>query len=156
MKNMDENGLDEEERLLATDFFQEMRRQLLSHGGVSEGTSMRKMLEPFLLSPEKRREIPVIGDPSHATMARLRCFYNAIAVLIEKECGLMARPLLDMNHEGFGVMMIVVGKLVALDRVLRDVHRFGFADLSRMKDEADKLLAVALQRIGDHGVVAGL
>lgn len=145
-----------EENLLATDFFQEMRRQLLSHGGVAEGTSMQKMLEPFVLSAEKRKSIPVVGDPSPAVLARLRCFYNAIAILIEKECGLMARPLLEMNHEGFGTMVILVGKLVVLDRVLRDVHRFGFVDLSRMKDEADKLLAVALQRIGQHGVVAGL
>ncbi|MBF0295115.1 MAG: NifX-associated nitrogen fixation protein [Magnetococcales bacterium] len=156
MQNRDTIQLTDEEALLTTDFFQEMRRQLLSHGGVHEGTSMHKMLEPYLLSPEKRKEIPVIGDPSPAVLVRLRCFYNAIAVLIEKECGLMARPLMEMNPEGFGTQLIVVGKLVALDRVLRDVHRFGFADLSRMKDEADQLLSVALQRIGAHGAVAGM
>lgn len=156
MKNRDTIQLTDEEALLTTDFFQEMRRQLLSHGGIHEGTSMHKMLEPYLLSQEKRKEIPVVGDPSPAVLARLRCFYNAIAVLIEKECGLMARPLLEMHPEGFGTIVIVVGKLVALDRVLRDVHRFGFTDLSRMKNDADQLLSVALQRIGAHGSVAGL
>ncbi|MBF0211963.1 MAG: NifX-associated nitrogen fixation protein [Magnetococcales bacterium] len=156
MQNRDTIPLSDDEALLTTDFFQEMRRQLLSHGGVPEGTSMEKMLSPFIISPEKRKSMPLIADPSPAVLARLRCFYNAIAVLIEKECGLMARPLLEMNHEGFGTLLIVVGKLVALDRVLRDVHRFGFTDLSRMKHEADQLLAVALQRIGAHGAVAGL
>lgn len=156
MQNRDTIPLSNEEALLSSDFFQEMRRQLLSHGGVHEGTSMHKMLEPFLLSPEQRKSLPVIADPSPAILLRLRCFYNAIAVLIEKECGLMARPIMDMNHEGFGTVLIVVGKLVAVDRVLRDVHRFGFTDLSRMKDAADQLLSVALQRIGAHGLVAGL
>ncbi|MBF0429388.1 MAG: NifX-associated nitrogen fixation protein [Magnetococcales bacterium] len=156
MQNRDTIQLTDEEALLTTDFFQEMRRQLRSHGGVPEGTSMLKMLEPYLLSVEKRQSIPIVGDPSPAVLARLRCFYNAIAVLIEKECGLMARPILEMHPEGFGNLLIVVGKLVVLDRVLRDMHRFGFTDLSRMKHEADQLLAVALQRIGVHGAVAGL
>lgn len=156
MQDRDTIQWHDEESLLSTDFFQEMRRQLLSHGGVAEGTAMNKMLEPFLMTAEKRKSMPITGDPSPATVVRLRCFFNAIAVLIEKECGLMARPVLEMHHEGFGTLLIIVGKLVALDRVLRDIHRFGFADLSRMKDEADKLLSVALQRIGQHGTVAGL
>jgi len=36
------------------------------------------------------------------------------------------------------------------------VHRFGFASLSKMKDEADKILSVAIERIGQHPAVAGL
>ena len=49
-----------------------------------------------------------------------------------------------------------MGKLVVVDKTLRDVHRFGFDSLSKMKDEADKLLAVALERIGKYSDVAGL
>ena len=56
----------------------------------------------------------------------------------------------------FGRALITVGKLVAVDRTLRDVHRFGFASLSKMKDEADKILGVALERIGQNPAVAGL
>jgi probable nitrogen fixation protein len=52
--------------------------------------------------------------------------------------------------------MITVGKLVVMDRVLRDVHRFGFESYSKMKDEADKYLSVALELIGKHPDVAGL
>ncbi|RLW71742.1 MAG: hypothetical protein B6D71_00575, partial [gamma proteobacterium symbiont of Stewartia floridana] len=48
------------------------------------------------------------------------------------------------------------GKLVVMDKTLRDVHRFGFASLSKMKDEADKLLSVALEIIGQHPKVAGM
>jgi probable nitrogen fixation protein len=52
--------------------------------------------------------------------------------------------------------LITVGKLVVMDRTLRDVHRFGFPTLSKMKDEADKLLSVALEIIGQHPKVAGM
>ena len=65
-------------------------------------------------------------------------------------------PLVHLTHEGFGRVLITVGKLVALDRSLRDVHRFGFDSLSKMKTEADKMLAVALERVGRYSEVAGL
>ena len=112
--------------------------------------------EPFILTKEKKREIPVIGDPDEIVMARVKVFYNAIAALIEKECGLMAVPTINLTHEGFGRALITVGKLVVMDRTLRDVHRFGFPTLSKMKDEADKVLSVALEIIGQWPKVAGM
>ncbi len=101
-------------------------------------------------------EIPVIGDPDESTVACVKAFYNGIAVMIEKECGLMAVTLVHLSHEGFGRVLITVGKLVVLDRTLRDAHRFGFESLSKMKTEADKHLAVALEIIGKFPDVAGL
>jgi probable nitrogen fixation protein len=68
----------------------------------------------------------------------------------------MAVPMMNLSHEGFGRALITVGKLVVVDRTLRDIHRFGFESLSKMKDEADKLLSVALNLIGTHAAVAGL
>ena len=68
----------------------------------------------------------------------------------------MAVPLLNLTHEGFGRVLITVGKLVVHDRSLRDVHRFGFASLSKMKDEADKVLSIAMELVGTHSKVAGL
>ena len=68
----------------------------------------------------------------------------------------MAVPLVNLSHEGFGRAIITVGKLLVMDRTLRDVHRFGFPSLSKMKDEADKILSVALEIIGLYPRVAGL
>ena len=68
----------------------------------------------------------------------------------------MAVPMMNLSHEGFGRALITVGKLVVVDRTLRDIHRFGFESLSKMKDEADKLLSVALNLVGTHAAVAGL
>ena len=144
--------------VLGTDFATEMLRQMraLDSYGSYDTWTPAKILEPFILTKAMKREIPIIGDPDEIIVARLKVFYNAIAALIEKECGLMAVPMMNLSHEGFGRALITVGKLVVVDRTLRDVHRFGFESLSKMKDEADKLLSVALNLVGTHAAVAGL
>ena len=144
--------------ILETDFIKEMVKQMraLDSYGTYDGWPVTRILAPYVLTKEARREIPVIGDPDDVTISRVKAFHNAIAALIEKECGLMAVPVINITHEGFGRGMITVGKLVVLDRTLRDVHRFGFESFSKMKDEADKHLSVALEIIGKYPEVAGL
>ena len=144
--------------VLETDFLKEMLRQMraLDTYGIYNGWTPEKILDPFVLTKEKKATIPIIGDPDEETISHVKAFYNAIAVLIEKECGLMAVPVVNLTHEGFGRVLIIVGKLVALDKTLRDVHRFGFESLSKMKTESDKLLSVAIERVGLYPEVAGL
>jgi probable nitrogen fixation protein len=144
--------------ILETDFIKEMARQMraLDTYGTYQGWSVEKILDPYILTKERKATIPLIGDPDDQTISRVKAFYNAIAVLIEKECKLLAVPLVHLTHEGFGRAIITVGKLVAVEKTLRDVHRFGFPSLSKMKDDADKLLGIALERIGQHPEVAGL
>ena len=148
----------ENEGLLQSVFIVEMDRQMraIDSYGQYDKLSTVELLEPFVLTKEKKQEIPIIGDPDELVVARVKAFYNAISALIESECGLMAVPLINLTHEGFGRALITVGKLVVMDRTLRDVHRFGFPSLSKMKDEADKILSVALELIGEHSKVAGL
>lgn len=144
--------------VLQSQFVTELVRQAraVDTYGTYDNWPTERILAPFVLSKAQKREIPVIGDPDELVLARVSVFYNAIAVLIESECKRMAVPLVHLSHEGFGRVLITVGKLVVLDRTLRDVHRFGFASLSKMKDEVDKLLSVALAIIGKHPDVAGL
>ena len=144
--------------ILNTDFIKEMVRQMraLDSYGQYDGQPVESLLAPLVLTKERKAEIPLIGDPDEITVAFIKAFYNAIAVLIEKECGLMAVSLIHLSHEGFGRVLITVGKLVVLDRTLRDVHRFGFTSLSKMKDEADEYLSVALEIVGRFPDVAGM
>ncbi len=144
--------------VMETDFAREMVKQMraIDTYGTYDDWSQEKILSPFVLTKEMKREIPVVGDPDEIVLARVKAFYNAIASLIEKECKLMAVPMMHISHEGFGRVIITVGKLLVLDKTLRDVHRFGFPSLSKMKDEADKLLSVALEIIGKHSDVAGM
>ncbi len=144
--------------LAGTDFIKEMVRQTraVDSYGSYDGWPTERLLAPYIVTKEQRREIPVIGDPDDVILARVKAYHNAIAALIEKECGLMAVPLINITHEGFGRALITVGKLVVMDRTLRDVHRFGFDSYSKMKDDCDKHLAVALEIIGKYPDVAGL
>lgn len=144
--------------LAGTDFFKEMNRQTraLDNYGTYDGWPIERVLAPYVLTKDQRRQIPVVGDPDDVTISRVKAFHNAIAALIEKECGLMAVPLINLSHEGFGRAVITVGKLVVMSRTLRDVHRFGFESFSKMKDEGDKHLSVALELVGKYPEVAGL
>ena len=144
--------------LLSTDFILEMSKQMraLDSYGNYDGWEIERILAPYVVTKEQRRQIPVIGDVDEVMLSRIRAFYNAISSMIEKECGLMAVPLMHITHEGFGRVVITVGKLVVMDRTLRDLHRYGYASLSKMKDEGDKLLSVALEIIGKFPEVAGL
>jgi probable nitrogen fixation protein len=148
----------EQDPLLSTDFIKEMVKQMRAVDSyvTYDGWPVERILAPYVLTKEQRRAIPVIGDPDEVLLARIKAFYNAIASLIEKECGLMAIPMINITHEGFGRAVITVGKLVVMDRTLRDVHRYGYESLSKMKDEADKLLSVALGLVGKYPEVAGL
>ncbi|MEF8755755.1 MAG: NifX-associated nitrogen fixation protein [Accumulibacter sp.] len=144
--------------IYGTDFIREMLRQTraLDTYGQWDGKPVPSILAGYILSKAQKRALPTVGDPDELTLARVRAFHNAIAVLIEKECGRMAVPFVHITHEGFGRALITVGKLVAMDRTLRDVHRFGFESLTQMKSEADRHLAVALGIIGSFPEAAGM
>jgi probable nitrogen fixation protein len=146
------------DEIYTTDFIQEMVKQMraIDTYGTYDDWTEAKIMDPFVLTKERKAEIPVVGDPDEITMSRVKAFYNAISSLIEKECGLMAVPMINLSHEGFGRAIITVGKLIVMDKTLRDIHRFGFKSLSKMKDEADKFLSVALEIIGKYPEVAGL
>ena len=115
--------------------------------GTYDTWSDEKVLDPMILTKERRREIPVVGDPDEVVVARVKAYYNAIAVRIEQECGLMAVPMMNLSHEGFGRALVMVGKLVVVDKALRDVHRFGFDSLEKLDGEGEKIVARATATI---------
>jgi probable nitrogen fixation protein len=155
---MSDITISSDDPVLGTDFAKEMVRQMraVDTYGTYDDWPVEQILDPFILTKERKKEIPVVGDPDEIVMARVKAYFNAISALIEKECGLMAVPMINLTHEGFGRALITVGKLVVMDKPLRDVHRFGFPTLSKMKDDTDTLLAVALEIIGQHPKVAGM
>ena len=65
---------------------------------------------------------------------------NAIAVAIERETGQMVSPMMKMSHEGFGRAVLTTGRLIVVNRYLRDVHRFGYASLKKLAEAGNKLV----------------
>jgi probable nitrogen fixation protein len=124
--------------------------------GTYDTWSNARVIDPLILTKERRRQIPVVGDPDETTMSRVKAYYNAIAQMIEKETGLMAVPVINLSHEGFGRALIMVGKLVTLDKILRDVHRFGFDSPEKLVEDAEKLLEKAVGMVTQYRQVAEL
>lgn len=119
-----------------------------------EGWSKAQIVDPLVLTKERKREIPVVGDPDEIVMARVKAYYNAIASSIEAQTGLMAVPMINLTHEGFGRALVMVGKLIVVDKTLRDVHRFGFASLEKMCEQSDKMIERAKELIEKYSDVA--
>lgn len=111
-----------------------------SHGAW-EGKSDLNLLEPYVLDKEKRHALPIVGDPDPDTVWRLELFFNAVALSIEKATGVMIQPMLKMHHEGFGRIVLIAGRLIVVNKQLRDVHRFGFENLAKLAAEGDKYVA---------------
>jgi probable nitrogen fixation protein len=148
----------DDDPILASALMQEMLRQTraLDTYGTYDKLSAAEILDPFVLTKERKREIPVIADPDEEVVARVKAYFNAIATLIEQQSGLMAVPLVHLHYEGFGRALITVGRLVVMDRNLRDVHRFGFRSLATMQTEANAVVNRALALIREYPDVAGL
>ena len=147
---------DSDAELLNTPFIAQLVKQLRAQDthGAWEGKSDLKLLKPYLHTVEERREIPIIGDPDPETLWHLELFYNAIAVAIERATGQMVTPMMKMSHEGFGRMVLIAGRLIVVNKQLRDVHRFGFLSLAKLAEAGGKLFDEAVLMIKTYPEVA--
>ncbi|MGZ8237763.1 MAG: NifX-associated nitrogen fixation protein [Methylobacter sp.] len=146
----------EDDSNLDADIVKDMVKQLraIDTYDTYEGWSEAKIIDPLVLTRERKKNIPVVGDPDEITIARLKAYYNSLATLIEKKSGLMAAPIVHLSHEGFGRALIMVGKLIVVDKILRDTHRFGFSSLEDLRDKSDLLIEKALGLIEKYHAAA--
>ncbi|MFQ3584766.1 MAG: NifX-associated nitrogen fixation protein [Cyanobacteriota bacterium] len=103
------------------------------------------LLKPFVVSKAQKRQIAVEGEVDPIVRGRILTYYRAIAALIEKETGLLAQVVLDLNGEGFGWVLIFSGRLLLLVNTLRDAHRFGFDSLETLTEKATALVEKGIQ-----------
>lgn len=122
--------------------------------GAWDGKSDLQLLDPYLLDKERRKQIPILGDPDPETLWRLELFYNAVGLCIERASGVMVTPMMKMHHEGFGRLVLIAGRLIVVNKQLRDVHRFGFPTLQKLAEEGGKLVASGLDMIRQFPDVA--
>jgi probable nitrogen fixation protein len=115
--------------------------------GTWEKKSDVSLLDPYIVTKEQRREIPIIGDPDPEILWRLELFYNAVGLAIERRTGCMVQPMMKMSHEGFGRMILAAGRLIVINKHLRDVHRFGFESLEKLAAEGTKFVDAGVEMI---------
>jgi probable nitrogen fixation protein len=124
-----------------------------AHGAWDRKSDL-DLIAPYIITKEQRREIPIMGDPDPETLWRLELFYNAVGLAVERATGIMVSPMMKMHHEGFGRMVLTAGRLVVINKHLRDAHRFGFESLEKLVAEGEKLVADATAMIEKFPEVA--
>jgi len=153
---MSELVVQENDPFLTSDIIVEILKQLraIDTYDTYDGLTEAQIIDPLILTKERRREIPIVGDPDEITLARVKVYYNSIATLIERKTKLMSVPVINITHEGFGRAFVLVGKLIVVDKVLRDVHRFGFPSLEELCVKTEEIVDKAVALIEKHREVA--
>lgn len=141
---------------LESTFMKELVKQWRAQDtyGTWDGKSDEVLLDPYILDKEKRAAIPMLGDPDPETLWRMQLFYNAIGLCIERATGVMVSPMVKMSHEGFGRQILTAGRLIVLNKQLRDVHRFGFPSMEKLAEEGDKMVAAGIEMVNRYPEVA--
>ncbi len=137
-------------------FLSELAKQFRAQDtyGTWDKKSDAELLEPYVLDREKRHAIPIVGDPDPETLWRVELFFNAVGLAIERETGVMVTPMMKMHHEGFGRMVLCAGRLIVVNRQLRDVHRFGFPSMEKLALEGARLVTEGIEMIRKYPEVA--
>lgn len=112
------------------------------------------VLEPYILSKEQRREIPLFGDPDPDILWRVEQFFNAVAMAIETKAGYAVAPIMKIHHEGWGRVILTAGKLVVVNAYLRELHRYGFDSVAEMTAKAQTYIDEGIATIAKFPEVA--
>src|SRR5512145_1646901 len=151
-----ESATDGDAALLRDPFVRELVKQIRAQDthGSWDGKGDAELLAPYILTAEQRRTLPIMGDPDPETLWRLDLFHNAVGLSIERATGCMVSPMTKMSHEGFGRTVLTTGRLIVVNRYLRDVHRFGFASLAKLAEAGSKLVDEGVKMIETYKEVA--
>ncbi len=122
--------------------------------GTWDKKSDLQLLSPYIIDKEARKQLPIIGDPDPEILWRLELFFNAVGLSIERATGNMVTPMMKMSHEGFGRMILIAGRLIVVNKQLRDVHRLGFETMEKLAAEGEKYVAAGVEMIEKFPQVA--
>lgn len=134
---------------LATPFVRTLVRLIRAEDtfGAYARISDAQLLAPYIVTKEQRRAAAQQCRADPDLIFRIEQYYGAIGLVVEQETGLVASPMLKIHTEGFGRIMLTVGKLVALTKHLRDAQRFGFESFAALAAEGTKQTADAVATI---------
>jgi probable nitrogen fixation protein len=122
--------------------------------GAMEADSDEELLAPFIVTKVQKRDIPMFGDPDPDILMRVEQIYMAVCWLIERETGVAAAPILNIHHEGWGRIVVITGRLVAVNSHVRELHRFGYETLALMEAKALKLVEEGIKTIRQYPEIA--
>ena len=122
--------------------------------GAMESDADEELLAPFVVTKQQKRELPMFDDPDPDILSRVELFYAAVGIALEQKTGKPITPLMDIHHEGWGRVLLIAGRLVAVKAHVRELHRFGFETLAALVGKAEKLAAEGMAAIEAYPQVA--
>jgi probable nitrogen fixation protein len=122
--------------------------------GAYDADPDEELLAPYVVTKAQKREMPMMGDPDPDTLGRVELFYGAVAWELERRTGRAVVPMLNIHHEGWGRILLIAGRLVAVNTHVRELHRFGFETLAALIDKAEKLASEGVTSIETFPQVA--
>jgi probable nitrogen fixation protein len=130
-------------------FLQELVRQIRAQDtfGTYKNWTDELVLAPFVVTKEQKKRISIQAEVEPITQFRITCFYRAVALCIEKVTGKLCQVVIDLNHEGFGWVLVWTGRLMVVSRTLRDAHRFGYPSLEKLAEEGEKLTNTGIELV---------
>lgn len=112
----------------------------------------------FLTKPEKQASLSLMGhcevDPK--ALLKLHAYFKAIGVLIEKSSGLLTSVVINLDEEGNGIVLIYSGRLILVNKSIRDANKFRFKSLDEMALQAQKFIDKALELLEKYSEVANI
>ncbi len=112
----------------------------------------------FLTKPEKQASLSLMGhcevDPK--ALLKLHAYFKAIGVLIEKSSGLLTSVVINLDEEGNGIVLIYSGRLILVNKSIRDANKFRFKSLDEMALQAQKFIDKALELLEKYREVANI
>lgn len=120
-------------------------RALDQFGTWSNKSDIDLLKEKYIKSKEELRKIPIIADIDEMQIQDIRLIFQAIALAFEKINGVMASVVMEMNHEGFGRVVIFTNKIVLCEKYFKDAHRFSFREYCKLEQEGEKFMKKALE-----------
>ncbi|TCK62260.1 DUF269 domain-containing protein [Seleniivibrio woodruffii] len=107
----------------------------------------------YVVTKEEKKKIDAFKAISPETVAKIRLYYETVALAVEESCGQMIITVLDINTEGFGRALLIYEDFILLQKFHRNAHKFGFATLEEVLEEGEKLVAKTLENAGRLGVI---
>lgn len=106
------------------------------------------LLRPLFRSREEKKKVDLQAPPGEQLLWFLRRYYETVALLAEKAIGEPVMVCMDISHEGFGTVLLYAGDRVLLNKSVRNVQKFGFADQESLCLEGLQLLQKATKPEG--------
>lgn len=149
------------EQELGQDFLREIVNHVRAYDTYSiwSKKSDKDILSEFLKRAAKESKASELTghceiDPK--AMLKIYSYFKAIGSILEKQTGIIISVIINLDDEGNGVIIVYAGRLILINKSIRDANGFGFKSIEDIELQGRKLIEKALVVLENYKEVAKL